>query len=232
MTLIEVPKANRTGAAQPLLSTTLCCDAAYWAYLGMAIAKIFVVLIAVTIHAERCAIRYIKSQGGIVSPRLDVVGMESAGGRTAVLACIIVTFKNLLAPFFELVCQLCSWTLERFAVFPRIGLGAGSAFASTRGRAIDLFTLVAGERMLASGACFGVGWVSLRPACFGAVMACCLSVLFHLVRCATDKARFGDLIVCTHGYIIAQLQNKCKYVAVSLERLASMGLSPELVSDG
>lgn len=215
---------NSAGSAAPFLAAPLGGGSTVGAGLVPASAEILPVNGAVARLAECDAVGDIEAQRGGRSPRLDVVGMERAS-LPALLAGVGVAGVDSLAPLAEADTESGAVALQGAAIF--VGVAAPAA-TGTRARAEDLAPLVGGEWATTGGAHAPVRSVAARPAGLGAIASGFSAVCPYLERRAANLAGLGDAISWCHGPSIAQHALEPKYVAVTLERMAGMGLEPRL----
>lgn len=224
-----VVKPNRTRAASFRASRRF--GAAIGAMLGVLrrCAKPSAVYLFVARNAQRQAVVYVSHQFGVVCNWLDVVSVKIAA-RTAVLASEVIALVDCKTPFCKIAHRCGTFAAERLSTLPGGGSFPRFMLSGARSGTVDGRLVFGREHCSALWTLARRCWASARPARFGAefgsVSAVCLDTEIGTAHSAS-LCYLGVL----HGCIISHnTQNEKKYVAVALERWATMtGQSPVLL---
>lgn len=163
-------------------------------------------------NAERDAIVNIRYKIGIIRHWFYVMGVNISLC-TALLAGIKVALINRIAPFRKIALSLSAFTNQRFATLPGWRFISnqmdGTPFISAIVRAEPRPLVSAIERIFAIKAFARLGWITMRPTFFRAIMRCFRSAQLNIEGRSAKYARLGYLGVF-HNSIITP-----HYVAVN-----------------
>jgi hypothetical protein len=224
-----VPVDKRAWAATSFLASALGRLSAVGAHLGAPVAEVLAVVLAVAGDAKRFTVGNVKAQFGVIGPCLDMVGMERPGGLTP-LAGIPVPLVDRFPPLSKTWAKAGPVPFQGPSVFPATGQRSYPELAGAGLGTEDLFALVGDEGLETRRARSLVRGVAMFTAHSGAVASRSGTVDGHLERGTTHCAGFGESVLRRHASSIAHQTLEPKYVAVTLERLAGMGLEPKLTS--
>jgi len=161
----------------------------------------FIMFYTVTINAISNAIFNIKSQFWILGKWFYVMSMKFFFVSTF-LADIIISFKNRLSPFFQLIRKTSSFSKHRFSIFESI---ASSSLARTRTRTKPLIPLISFKRFFAEFANFNIRRISFLPTISTTVFRIFSSIRKSFIFLFANNANFIN-----HSKILTEITYQIK----------------------
>ena len=218
------PTAQRTSAFGRTAINTLFCELGWGNQLSP-------VDLFMTCDTKRNPVVNIEGQVGEFRKLFDMMRVYFGAIYSTVMAGIVVSFVYQLTPIRQFATIPTALQVCGFPTFPSRCFWSRFCFAGTRPRAIDGIVMIGLKCFAAIWTQLRARWIALRPAFLGAVFGCMQAVRFHFIATLAYCANQADLCIF-HIPIIAQHRIKSKYVAVTLDRWATMtGREPVLVSE-
>lgn len=223
-----MPKVNSTRGT--MLPSSFSWATAFGAMFVSAVGKILTVFEPVALFTKGYPITYVKAVVSIIRPRLDMMGVNRALRSTS-LAGVVVSLVDCFAPHRQLGTESATLTVKGSAIFPSIRRLADSRFASTATGTEGLTERSIGHKSDTAGrANLGYRRIALLPACLRAIVRSLRAICPHFKRGAAGTATGLDTVLSGHIHSITEQGKDSKYIAVSLERMAGMGLNPRLAN--